>query len=561
MCLLDGTALAFQQALAECGSISAEAKLGAVMWPSFVEGELQRFAFRFLKADTSLARAADVRVDHRGLNPAEVARLFVTVYNEAVYCGLSNGEFMDPEQVGVNARREASADAGTEGINYMLGAGVAEVVNEDAAASPISALAFDRAASAPAATLRTISASDPRVTRGAHNCCFADAVSYSRAIVAKKTAGGAGGDVTFAAHRYNEAGFVPATTADEFIVKDSHLTAPAEAVLINAERHLLLRDENETKLLSRLDMETGTVVQRYGHQEDVDIKGVTELFKGDGGASNLIACRARNSVFAIDTRLEEKKCVVLESGKGYSDYALSLRQPESFTCHATSAKGHLAVGNLTGEVRLFSGVPGSSRPGARAAYHPKSCKTLLPAAPGFPVRGLDVTADGNYVLVTCDKFVLLLCVAYEETAGTLCGFESRMGAKKPFPLRLELSPEQVASVGGPKKVQFTRATFEFNPASQESWICASVGPCLVSWSFDAAKRELERAARRPFEGTVINEGAGDIRQIIVKGGGSGGAGGAAATTGVKFMTDEVIRMERPQVVKTIPKSGKVRFEF
>jgi len=90
-----------------------------------------------------------------------------------------------------------------------------------------------------------------------------------------------------------------------------------------------------------------------------------------------------------------------------------------FNTMATSMQGNLALGSLDGKIRLYKQVGQDAR-------------TLLPGL-GDPIKALEVTRDGMWVLATTQTYLLVI--------PTLCssgksGFDQRMGKEKPNPLKL-----------------------------------------------------------------------------------------------------------------------------
>jgi len=137
-----------------------------------------------------------------------------------------------------------------------------------------------------------------------------------------------------------------------------------------------------------------------------------------GGVSN-------NALYRIDPRLSGHKLVDSEM-KQYAS-------KNDFSALATTEKGYIAVASNKGDIRLFD------RLGIRA-------KTQLPAL-GDPITGMDVSADGRWILGTTKNYILLVDAQQKsgKNEGKL-GFEKGFAAdSKPHPKRLALTPEHVPS--------------------------------------------------------------------------------------------------------------------
>ena len=97
-----------------------------------------------------------------------------------------------------------------------------------------------------------------------------------------------------------------------------------------------------------------------------------------------------------------------------------------FSALATTEGGFIAVASEKGDLRLFDRV------GIRA-------KVILPAL-GEPITGLDVSADGRWILATCSTYLLLIDdqIKQGKNEGQL-GFLKSFGKDvKPRPRRLQL---------------------------------------------------------------------------------------------------------------------------
>ncbi|KXS18694.1 VID27-domain-containing protein [Gonapodya prolifera JEL478] len=242
--------------------------------------------------------------------------------------------------------------------------------------------------------------------------------------------------------------------------------APTKLMLHEGDRSMLLMRDGDQNHVYRLDVERGEVVEDWQVHSDivVDTLAPEERYAQlrDG---KLVVGLNHNAVFKLDPRLAGDKIVMGDEGKGYRPYASKTQ----FTAVATDERGHLAVGSAKGNIRLFDSV------GKRA-------KTELPGL-GDPIIGIDVSADGQWVLATCKDYILLVNTAIKGADGAT-GFSKAMGQSKPVPRRLQLKPEHVAYMGG--TVNFTPARFDTGEGS-ERMIVTSTGEFVVSWNFRKVK--------------------------------------------------------------------------
>ena len=174
---------------------------------------------------------------------------------------------------------------------------------------------------------------------------------------------------------------------------------------------------------------------------------------------------SRNALYRIDPRLAGNKLVDSE----LKQYA----SKNDFSAVATTEQGYIAVASNKGDIRMFD------RLGINA-------KTHIPAL-GEPIIGLDVSADGRWVLATCRTYLLLIDALQKEGSkyeGKL-GFERSFGKdSKPQPRRLGLQPSHVAQFQHETKapIAFTPARFNTGVDDKETSIVTATGPFIVTWN-------------------------------------------------------------------------------
>lgn len=173
---------------------------------------------------------------------------------------------------------------------------------------------------------------------------------------------------------------------------------------------------------------------------------------------------SHNALYRVDPRVSGNKLVDADLKQYVSKNA--------FSALATTEKGYVAVASNKGDIRMFD------RLGINA-------KTHIPAL-GEPIIGLDVSADGRWVLATCRTYLLLIDSLQKEgkNEGKL-GFERAFGKdSKPQPRRLGLQPAHVAQFQHETKkpLAFTPARFNTGVDSEETSIITATGPFIVTWS-------------------------------------------------------------------------------
>ncbi|KAK4160866.1 vacuolar import and degradation protein 27 [Cladorrhinum sp. PSN259] len=243
------------------------------------------------------------------------------------------------------------------------------------------------------------------------------------------------------------------------------LFSPKKVMLHNEDRNLILQKDSDPNKLYRMDLEYGKVVDEWNVHDDIPVVTFApeSKFSQMTGEQTFLGI-SRNALYRVDPRLSGAKLVDSELKQYVSK--------NDFSALSTTAKGHIAVASNKGDIRLFD------RLGINA-------KTHIPAL-GEPIIGLDVSADGRWVLATCRTYLLLIDALQKsgKNEGKL-GFEKPFAAdQKPQPRRLALNPEHVAQFAYEtgKGVNFTPAKFNTGEGVEESSIITATGPYIIEWS-------------------------------------------------------------------------------
>ena len=143
-----------------------------------------------------------------------------------------------------------------------------------------------------------------------------------------------------------------------------------------------------------------------------------------------------------------------------------------FNKASTTLQGGIAVGSLNGEIRLYKELG-------------QNAKTLLPGF-GDPIRALDMSMDGHWVLATTQTYLLLIPTLCENGK---TGFEHRMGKEKPNPKKLQLHCKDLAKYSI-RSVDFTAARFNnySKQGGEHTSIVTSTGQFLITWNFKKVKQ-------------------------------------------------------------------------
>ncbi|KAJ5472896.1 hypothetical protein N7530_006897 [Penicillium desertorum] len=255
------------------------------------------------------------------------------------------------------------------------------------------------------------------------------------------------------------------TTISKVETPKGNLFSPKKVMLHAEDQNMILQNGDDPNSLYKMDLEYGKIVDEWKVHDDIPV----ETFAPENKFAQMTAAQpfvgvSKNALYRIDPRLSGNKLV----DSDLKQYA----SKNDFSAMATTEKGYLAVASNKGDIRMFD------RLGINA-------KTHIPAL-GEPIIGLDVSADGRWVLATCRTYLLLIDSLQKEgkNEGKL-GFE-RAFAKdsKPQPRRLGLQPAHVAQFQHETKqpLSFTTARFNTGVDSTETSIVTATGPFIITWS-------------------------------------------------------------------------------
>ena len=128
------------------------------------------------------------------------------------------------------------------------------------------------------------------------------------------------------------------------------------------------------------------------------------------------------------------------------------------------------MGSMNGDIRLYKQVG-------------QNAKTLLKGL-GEPIKSIDVSLDGEWVLATCQTYLLVIPTTIESGK---TGFEVPMGKEKPAPKKLSIKPQDRVKFKI-NEINFTPAKFNNGDHVSETSIVSSTGDFLITWNFNYVKR-------------------------------------------------------------------------
>lgn len=243
--------------------------------------------------------------------------------------------------------------------------------------------------------------------------------------------------------------------------------SPHKMMLHNQDSDMLLLDPSNKGSVYRMDLEYGKVVDEWKVSDAVAVNNIIPDTKyAQMNPQQTLIGHSHNGVFRIDPRVSGNKLVESQ----FKQYA----SKNDFSAATTTESGKLVVASNKGDIRLFDQIG-------------KNAKTALPAL-GDPIIGVDVSADGRWLVATCKTYLLLIdtLIGDGRYKGSL-GFDRSFPAEsKPIPRRLQLKPEHVAYMEDP--VSFTPARFNTGINEAEKSIVTSTGNYVITWNFRMLKQ-------------------------------------------------------------------------
>lgn len=279
--------------------------------------------------------------------------------------------------------------------------------------------------------------------------------------------------------------------------KGSKSIQPVQVMLHDQDSKMVIMDKDSPNSLFHLDIERGKIVEEWKVNENIPVRHIAPESKfAQMTPEQTLIGASGNALFRIDPRIAGEKLVDSQ----YKQYA----SKNKFSAVATNKDGKIAVASEKGDIRLFDSIG-------------KNAKTALPAL-GDPILGLDVTADGRWMVATTRTYLLLIDTLIGEGryTGSL-GFDRPFPANsKPIPRILQLRGEHVSLMRG--KVNFTPARFNMGPDQEENAIVTSTGQFVVAWDFAKVKKGMvDKYEIKKYEDNVVQDNFkfGDSREIIV----------------------------------------------
>ncbi|KAI0304103.1 VID27 cytoplasmic protein-domain-containing protein [Russula brevipes] len=273
---------------------------------------------------------------------------------------------------------------------------------------------------------------------------------------------------------------------------------PKNVMLHQQDAKMIVMNPGAPNSLFHLDIERAKIVEEWKVHDDVTVDHIApnNKFSQTTHEQTLVGA-SHNALFRIDPRVSGNKLVDSQ----YKQYA----SKNKFSGVTTTASGKLAVASEKGDVRLYDTVG-------------KIAKTALTPL-GDPIIGIDVSADGRWIVATTRTYLLLVdvLIGQGKYSGSL-GFDRSFPADaKPIPKRLQLRPEHVAYMNH-NIASLLPGSFNVGEGQEENAIVTSTGQYVIAWDFAKVKKgQMDKYEIKKYEDLVVQDNFrfGDDKEIIV----------------------------------------------
>ena len=241
----------------------------------------------------------------------------------------------------------------------------------------------------------------------------------------------------------------------------------SKAKMFNNDNEILFQDSNNKNTIYQYDLNKQQIIQDWDcdvnkkflncniNTDDlIDFTYPKKL--GQLNEKNEMIGINCNSIFLLDQRVNRKNKIV-----DFKNYSTN----PNFKSIVTTGFGGIATGSENGDIRLFNEIG-------------RNAKTLMTGF-NYPIKYLDSTIDGKYILATCDKYILVINT---ENEYNLNGFNTCFRTTTIKPLILHLSINDLIKYNLNNEF-FTPAKFNNNTNCKEMMIISSLGQYIILWNF------------------------------------------------------------------------------
>ena len=236
----------------------------------------------------------------------------------------------------------------------------------------------------------------------------------------------------------------------------------SQGLLYKSEQNMLLLDENNPYVLYQYDLPKEKIVSEWKTDNTSIYDICSKKRNGQTTDEPLIYGVNPKSVFTLDERVNNKNNIVdikTYSTKNNANKIMS------------NNNGQFVTGSTKGDLRLYD----------RIGIKAKNVFSFY----GDPIRFIDISSDDQYILLTCDKYLLL--VNSNDSEGDKNAFIKTIKTiERKTPLRLQIKTTDVAKYGL-ADANYTAAKFNVNKNGENN-IITSLGEYIIVWNYNDIRK-------------------------------------------------------------------------
>jgi hypothetical protein len=236
----------------------------------------------------------------------------------------------------------------------------------------------------------------------------------------------------------------------------------SHGLLYKSENNMLLLDDNNPYIVYQYDLPKEKIVNEW-KTDRTQIYDICPLKKnGQKTDEPLIYGVNPKAVFTLDERVKNKNNIV--DIKTYSTR-------NNANIIMSNYSGQFATGSTKGDLRFYDKV------GTKA-------KNLF-SFYGDPIRFIDISSDDQYILLTCDKYLLLVNGGNKDGENNAFLKMIKTDERK-TPVRLQIKTTDVAKYGL-AEANYTKAKFNVNKNGENN-IVTSLGEYIIVWNYNDIRK-------------------------------------------------------------------------
>ena len=273
-------------------------------------------------------------------------------------------------------------------------------------------------------------------------------------------------DRTFCVNNNNEIVVYKSNTHDDVLEKLSSLPVIQEykgknvvlnkGLLYKSEQNMLLLDQNNPYVLYQYDLPKGKIVNEW-KTDKTSISDICPLKRnGQTTDEKVIYGVNPKSVFTLDERVNNKNNIADIKTYQTKTHANKI---------ISTGEGQFVTGGEKGDLRFYD----------RIGIKAKNLISLY----GDPIRHIEISSDDQYLLLTCDKYLLLINVTDKNGEDNAFKHTIKLDDRR-GPVTLRLNTKDIAKYDLQDKA-FTPARFDLNESGVNN-IITSMGEYIIIWN-------------------------------------------------------------------------------